>query len=40
MHAYIGEHYPKTRMKKVPRFGYDTLTIMPQMSEEFVLNDA
>lgn len=29
VHAYIKEHHPSTRMKKVRRFGYDTLTIQP-----------
>jgi hypothetical protein len=31
VHAYILKHHTETRMKKVSRFGYDTLTIAPNL---------
>ncbi len=29
--SYIGDHHPDTRRKKVTRFGFDTLTIQPNL---------
>ncbi|PQO21836.1 hypothetical protein C2I36_16215 [Rhodobacteraceae bacterium WD3A24] len=31
VHQYIKQHYADTRMKKVKRFGFDTLTIQPDL---------
>lgn len=31
VHGYVSENHKSTRMKRVKRFGYDTLTLMPKM---------
>jgi hypothetical protein len=31
--SYLQANFPKTHMKKVVRFGYDTLTVRPNMQE-------
>jgi hypothetical protein len=33
IHSYIEENHPTTRMKRVKRFGYDSLTVMPKHPE-------
>jgi hypothetical protein len=33
LHSYVKEHHPDTRMKKVTRFGFETLTIIPNFQK-------
>lgn len=33
VHSYIHENHPETRIKRVKRFGFDTLTVMPNLRE-------
>ena len=35
---YVSKNFPSTRIKKVKRFGYETLTITPNYKEAFEIN--
>lgn len=37
---FIPGRFPETSVKRVPRFGYDTLTVMPQLAEPVYLDTA
>ena len=38
--GFVPGRFPTTSVKRVPRFGYDTLTVMPQLAEPVYLDTA